>query len=326
MDYRYVGTSGLKVSELCLGTMNFGREADRDAAAEIVNAALDGGINFFDTANSYTSGESERLLGDLLHERRHDVVIATKFGNRVGTGPNDGGASRAHILRAVEDSLRRLRTDYLDVYYVHHIDPRTPAEETLSALDSLVRAGKVRYLGASNFEAWRLLESIWVSQVNHLSRYVIYQPQYSLLVRDVEEEILPVCQMKGLGVVPWAPLAGGVLSGKYHGVEGVVPGTRQAEERFGRGNNYLTPERDQIVAALVELAGELGHSPAPIALRWLLDNPLVPSVIIGARNADQVRANLHACGWRLPATARRTLSDLSRPAPRYPRDFEAGRT
>jgi len=195
IKYNQVGNSGLKVSELSLGAMTFGRETSAADAGRIVSAAIERGVNFFDTANSYANGESEKILGAALKGTRHAQIIATKFGNPIAHDANGQGASRVHILRTVEQSLRSLQTDYIDVYYVHHVDHVTPIDETLSALDSLVRSGKVRYIGASNFEAWRLLESLWVSQINGNSPYVIDQPQYNLLVRDKEDEIVPVAQL-----------------------------------------------------------------------------------------------------------------------------------
>ena len=193
MQYRNLGRSGLKVSEICLGTMTFGHSTDEAEAAAIMDAAFDAGVNFFDTANTYAKGRSEEILGELLKGRRHEAVIATKCFNPTGDGPNDSGSSRQHIMRAVEDSLRRLQTDYIDVYYLHHTDVETPLDETLRALDDLVRDGKVRYIACSNYEAWRLLESIWISDTKGLERFTAYQPQYNLVVRDIEAEIVPVC-------------------------------------------------------------------------------------------------------------------------------------
>ena len=203
MDYRRLGRSGLKVSEICLGTMTFGNGADEAEAARMVHAALDGGVNFFDTANSYVGGVSESMLGKALKARRHDAVIATKVFNPMGGRPNDSGMSRLHIKQAVEDSLKRLQTDYIDLYYIHHVDVQTPLEEMLRAFDDLVREGKVLYTGCSNYEAWRLMEALWLSESRGWVRFDAYQPQYSLVVRDIDEELVPACQAKGLGVVAW---------------------------------------------------------------------------------------------------------------------------
>src|SRR5258707_8959011 len=215
MDYRRLGRSGLKVSEICLGTMTFGNGADQDEASRMVGTALDAGVNFFDTANSYVGGVSETMLGEALKGRRQAAVVASKVLNPRGGRPNDSGMSRLHIKQQVEDSLRRLQTDYLDVYYIHHVDVQTPLEEMLRAFDDLVRQGKVRYTGCSNYEAWRLMEAMWLSDAKSLTRFAAYQPQYSLVVRDIEEELVPACALKGVGIVPWAPLAGGYLAGKY---------------------------------------------------------------------------------------------------------------
>ena len=326
MRYNYVGLSGLQVSELCLGTMTFGRESGAEEARAILDVALDAGVNFIDTANTYAKGASETLIGELLRGRRHEAVIATKFGNPVAPGANNAGASRVHIARAVEASLSRLQTDYLDIYYVHHIDEHTPLEETLRALDDLVTQGKVRYIGCSNFEAWRLLESIWISETRNLSRFVIYQPQYNLLVRDIEDEIIPVAERKQVGVVPWGPLAGGLLTGKYRDAGATIEGTRSQDgQGFSNRIPFLAPNRDAIIAALLEVAAELGRTPASVALRWLLEKPAVPSIILGARTAEQFKVNLAASGWTLPDEALKRLDEVSKPAPRYPKDSELGR-
>lgn len=323
MEHRNLGRSGLKVSELCLGTMTFGQATDAAEAERILDAGIDAGIDFIDTANTYADGASEEILGRLLRGRRHRVTLATKFANRTGPGPNDAGWSRGHVLRAVEDSLRRLGTDHIDLYYLHHVDPDTPVEETLSTLDALVRSGKIRHVAASNLEGWRLLDAIWRAETRGWEPIVAYQPQYNLLVRDIEEEILPVCRLKQVGVVPWAPLAGGLLTGKYG--TGVAPlaGSRSADgwafrDRIG----FLHPERERIVAALVETAREIGRSPAAVAIRWLVDRPEVTSVILGVRDAGQLAANLEAAGWRLDPEHAARLEAASRPLPRYPRAFE----
>ena len=202
MEYRRLGRSGLKVSEICLGTMTFGVSTDQDEATRIVNLAFDAGINFFDTADGYSIGRSEEMLGQALKGRRRESVVATKFFNPMGGGPNDSGMSRVHIMDAIEDSLKRLQMDHVDVYYIHHVDVETPLEEMLRALDDLVHQGKVRYIACSNYQAWRLCEALWISESNDLARFVCYQPQYSLVVRDIEQELVPLCLHKGLGIVP----------------------------------------------------------------------------------------------------------------------------
>ncbi len=321
MEYRRMGRSGLQVSEICLGTMTFGHGADEAEADRILGACLDAGVNFLDTANSYNGGETEVILGNLLRGRRHEVVLATKVFNPMGGGPNDSGMSRVHIMRAAEDSLRRLGTDHIDIYYLHHVDEQTPLEEALRALDDLTRQGKIRYPAVSNYEAWRLMETLWISDVRNLTRVEAYQPQYSLVVRDVEEEIVPVCAGFGLGVVVWSPLAGGYLSGKYQPGQARAAGSR-SEEGWAFPERYFHPDRNNILATLLEVAGELGRSPAQVALRWVLDQGFVTSAIVGARNQEQIADTLNAAGWGLPEAARSRLDAVSLLPPRYPRAME----
>jgi aryl-alcohol dehydrogenase-like predicted oxidoreductase len=321
MEYRRVGQSGLKVSEICLGTMTFGNGADKAEAGRIVSLALDAGVNFIDTADSYNAGVSETMLGALMANRRHEIVIATKVFNPTGPGPNDSGMSRLHIIRAIEGSLRRLNTDYVDLYYIHHVDVQTPLDEMLRAFDDLVSAGKIRYAACSNYEAWRLMESLWISDTRGFARFVCYQPQYSLVVRDIEEEIVPVCELKGLGVVAWSPLGGGFLSGKYQPGETKRTGARSAEG-WAFPIRFFTPNRDEILATLLEVANELGRSPAQVALRWVLDQSFITSVIAGARTAEQLSDNLRASGWGLPADAREKLDKVSALPHRFPRSME----
>jgi aryl-alcohol dehydrogenase-like predicted oxidoreductase len=265
---------------------------------------------------------AETLLGKALGKHRRDVVLGSKVFNPMGPGPNDSGASRAHLMRAVEDSLRRLGTDYLDLYYLHHVDVQTPLEETLRALDDLVRQGKVLYPAVSNFEVWRLMEALWLSDRHDWSRFVCYQPQYSLVVRDIEEEIVPACDLKGLGVVAWSPLGGGFLTGKYRPGQYRVEGARSAEG-WSLPERYFHAERDRILAALSTEAQSLGRSAAQVALRWVLDRPFISSAIVGARSAAQVAELLGARGWRLPDDVRTRLSTVSQLPPRYPRAMEA---
>ncbi len=260
MDYRRMGRSGLKVSEICLGTMTFGHGTDAAGAEQIVGAALEAGVMFFDTANGYNDGVSETMLGRALGKRRREAIIASKVFNPMGPGPNDSGMSRSHIMQAVEDSLRRLGTDYLDLYYIHHVDVQTPLEEMLRAFDDLVRQGKVRYTGCSNYETWRLMEAVWISDSKNLTRFEAYQPQYSLVVRDIEEELVPACALKGLGVVVWSPLAGGYLAGKYKPGQTSVAGTRSAEN-WAFPTRFFHPDREAILGELLAVAQELGRSP-----------------------------------------------------------------
>jgi aryl-alcohol dehydrogenase-like predicted oxidoreductase len=215
MEFRYMGRTGLKVSSLCLGCMTFGRETDEPTSQQIVNRFLEAGGNFLDTANVYAGGKSEEITGRAIKTRRRDLVLATKVRMVTGQGPNDGGTSRFHIMRAMEDSLRRLGTDYVDLYQIHAWDPGTPLEETLRALDDLVRQGKVRYLGVSNFAAWQIMKALGLSQLLGLARFECLQPQYSLIEREIEREFIPLCLSEGIGIIPWSPLGGGFLTGKY---------------------------------------------------------------------------------------------------------------
>src|SRR5580698_2307828 len=310
MEFRRLGRSGLKVSEICLGTMTFGHGTDTAEAERMVGAALDAGVMFFDTADGYSDGESEVMLGRALGARRRDAVIASKVFAPMGPGPNDSGMSRVHIMHAVEDSLRRLGTDYIDLYYIHHVDVQTPLEEMLRAFDDLVRQGKIRYTACSNYEAWRLMETLWISDSKGLARFESYQPQYSLVVRDIEEELVPACELKGLGMVVWSPLAGGYLSGKYRPGEQRVAGSRSAEN-WVFTVRFFHPNHEAILTEHLAVARELGRHPAQVAVRWVLERPLVASAIVGARTADQLKDTLAATGWRLPEGARERLDTVS---------------
>jgi len=321
MEYRRLGQCGLKVSELCLGTMAFGSKADKTESLRLVDLALEGGINFFDTADGYGMGASEEILGKALKGRRQQAVVATKFFNPMGPGPNDSGMSRVHIMNAMEDSLRRLQMDYVDIYYIHHVDIQTPIEEMLRALDDLVHMGKVRYIACSNYEAWRLMEALWISKAHNLAKFVCYQPQYSLVVRDIEQELVPLCLYKGLGIVPWAPLASGFLAGKYLPGQREVAGTRSAEGWAWHGR-FFASNADETLASLLEIALELGKTPSQVALRWVLEQPGVSSVIAGVRNTQQLRDNLGAAGWHLEGDPLERLNKVSWLPPRYPESFE----
>ena len=324
MEYRRLGRTGLKVSEVCLGTMTFGTEGwgiDEEQAKAIVDLALDAGVNIFDTANSYAEGRSEEILGRLVKGRRDKLIIATKVFNPMGPDINDSGTSRWHIMKAVEDSLRRLQTDYIDLYQVHHVDRETTTEERLRALDDLVRQGKVRYIGVSNEYAWRLCDAMWISETRNLVRYESLQPQYNLLTRDIEEEILPLCRDKRLGVIVWGPLAGGYLTGKYQ------PGAAPPEQtRFGQTDSmrrFFSPQADEVVATLRAVAGKLDKSMAQVALRWVLDQDGITSVIVGATSADQMRNNLACTGWTLPDDLLAELNQVSAIPARFPHSMEA---
>jgi len=247
--------------------------------------------------------------------------VATKFFNPMGPGPNDSGMSRVRIMRAIEDSLTRLQMDHVDLYYIHHVDAQTPVEEMLRALDDLVHQGKVRYIACSNYQAWRLMDALWVSEARNLARFECYQPQYSLVVRDIEQELVPLCRAKGLGVVVWSPLAGGFLTGKYRPGERQVAGTR-SEESWAYPQRFFAANADQTLAALLDVAQGLGHSPAQVAVRWVLDQPAVTAAIVGARSAAQLTDSLGAAQWQLQPGDRRRLDEVSRLPDRYPESME----
>ena len=298
MEYRTLGNSGLKISELGLGGNNFGWWADEQASIKVINRALDLGINYIDTADSYDVGRSEEFVGKALKGKRDTVLLATKFGRRMGDGPNEGGASRYYIMRALEASLRRLQTDYIDLYQMHVPDPATPIEETLRALSDLVQAGKVRYIGCTNVAGWQLSEALWTSRVHNLHSFVTVQARYNLLTRQIEAELVPCSRAYGIGVIPWGPLAGGFLTGKYE--KGAKP---PADARMAKPNNLYSPlmtdENYQKVAKLKAFAAERGHSVTELAIAWLLAKPWVSSVIAGARTPEQLSANLPATEWKL---------------------------
>ena len=323
MEYRRIGRSGLKVSEVCLGTMAFGGSVDEAGAKSLVDLAFDAGINFFDTADGYSSGRSEEILGQALKGRRREAVVATKFFNPMGPGPNDSGMSRVHIMNAIEDSLRRLQMDHVDIYTIHHVDAQTPLEEMLRALDDLVHQGKVRYVACSNYQAWRLCEALWISDANDLARFECYQPQYSLVVRDIEQELVPLCLNKGLGIVAWGPMGSGFLAGKYRPGQRQVPGTR-SESKWAWHERFFAANADETLSVLLDVAKELGRTPAQVALRWVLEQPAVSAVIAGVRTVEHLRDNAGASGWRLEGELLARLNAVSALPFRYPESFENG--
>jgi aryl-alcohol dehydrogenase-like predicted oxidoreductase len=319
---RRLGRAGIVVSELALGTMTFGREADEAVSVGLLDSFLERGGNLVDTADRYSGGESESILGRALRGRRHDVIVATKFRWSIGPGPNDSGASRRHILRAVEASLRRLQTDWIDLYQVHCWDPNTPLEETLSTLDDLVRSGKVRYLGASNFAAWQLTKALGLAALHRWEPFVAVQPQYSLLVRDIELDTIPVCRADGLGVVVWGPLGGGVLTGKYRVGKTAQTGTRAGDDLPASRmiHDRINERSAHIAAEVADIAETIGRPAGQVALNWVLYRPGVTSVLIGARDRDQLEQNLGAAGWQLSAEHRERLDRASVPRLPYPYD------
>jgi aryl-alcohol dehydrogenase-like predicted oxidoreductase len=332
MEYRNLGKTGLKVSELCLGAMTFGRECDEGLSHRILDRFAEVGGTFIDTADVYSRGRSEEIVGTWLQTRdRDDVVLATKV--RFGTDdaanrrPNRFGLSRKHIMAEVEASLSRLRTDYIDLYQVHMWDPATPLEETLSALNDLVRAGKVRYIGASNYSGGQLQRAVDMSRANGWEPFTCLQALYNLLDRELEWELLPIARAAGLGVLPWSPLRGGWLTGKYRrGMTAPPAGTRieiaDAEGWSETWERYASEFTWKVIDTLSAIGEERGKEPAQVALNWLLRRPGVTSPIIGARTMAQLESNLGAAGWSLTADEVRRLDAVStRPLP-YPYDMQ----
>jgi aryl-alcohol dehydrogenase-like predicted oxidoreductase len=333
MKYRNLGGSGVKVSTLCFGAMTFGEPdeksfmhgiaADEKTSHAMLDRAFAAGINFIDTADVYgNDGLSERVLGNWFAAagKRDQTVLATKFRFTMGDGPNRSGASRYRIVKCAEDSLRRLKTDRIDLYQNHMQDVTTPEEETLRALDDLVRAGKVLYLGCSNYAAYRMVDSHWLAKTHHLSRYVILQAQYSLLHRDIEREHVPVCREYGLGILPWSPLAGGFLSGKYKKDAPAPAGTR-LDKWKDRLAKFDTPRNWAVLDAVTAVAKEVNATVSQVALAWLLAKPQVSSVIFGARTLEQLDDNLAAGDLELPAPLVEKLDAASAYELGYPYQF-----
>src|SRR5258705_2218248 len=327
MKYATLGNTGLLVSKLCLGTMTFGdgrglfeaiSAVGQADANELVKTSIDSGINFFDTADNYTEGESEKILGQSLKNlnvARQDVVIATKVYSRVGPGRNDIGASRGHIMDGVEASLRRLQTDHIDLYQIHANDAVTPVEETIRALDTLVRQGKVRYIGCSNWQAWKIAKSLCISEFRNLARFDTLQAYYSIAGRDLEREIVPLLESEKVGLLVWSPLAGGLLSGKYSRTNQKPADSRRSEYDFP----LVDKERTwNILDVVAPIAKAHGCSHARLSLAWLLAKPVVTSVIIGAKRLDQLQDHLAAIALTLTQDELRQLDDVSALAPEYP--------
>ncbi len=297
MDYRYLGRSGLQVSVVGLGCNNFGGRIDADQTATVVNTALDLGINLFDTADVYGNrGPSEELLGRALKGRRRDAIIATKFAAQMGEGPHWSGGSRRYIYDAVEASLRRLGTDYIDLYQIHSPDTHTPVDETLRALDDLVRSGKVRYIGNSNYTPAQIVEAAWVAKTEHLTQFISAQNQYNLLDRSIEKELVSTCGRYGLGILPYFPLASGFLTGKHRPGQPAQEGTRLAGPM---GQRMLTEPNYETLTKLEAIAEGSGHSMLELAMSWLAQQPEVGSVIAGATKPEQVQSNVAAVNWKL---------------------------
>lgn len=327
MEHRFLGRTGMQVSELCMGAMTFGRETTEELSHRMLHRFVEAGGNFIDTADVYSTGKSEEVVGRWLKDKvRDDLVVATKVRFAMGEGPNDLGLSRRHILSGVEASLRRLGTDYIDLYQVHMWDDATPLEETLSTLNDLVRAGKVRYIGASNFSGWQLQKAIDLSRQMGWEILSSLQPQYNLLARSTEWELIPVCQREGLGVICWSPLRGGWLSGKYRrGMEAPPEGSRvQIAEEKGWSESWSAYNNEHtwgVIDALHEISDEIGKAPAQVAINWLLQRPGVTAPIIGARTMEQVEQNLGAAGWSLNEAQMARLDADSEIEPPYPYSF-----
>jgi len=322
MQYRKLGRTGLKVSEVSLGTMAFGRWIDEKASAEVLDTALEAGINLIDTADVYGSGmdtqdrsrfgEAEAILGKLLRGRRNDILLATKFSAHVGPGVNDGGQSRYHIYRALENSLRRLQTDHVDLYQVHVFDPDTPIEETLRALDDLVKQGKIRYLGCSNYAAWQLAKAHGISALHGLHRFESVQPEYSLITRDIERELVPFAKSEGVGIISYSPLGRGILSGKYR--QGEAP---PADSRLALGEKRLELLLEanpaySLVDKISPLAEARGWTLAQFALSWVLSQSYVTSAILGASKPEQIRDALQHVDEKLTTEELAAIDEISR--------------
>ncbi|SDC46429.1 Predicted oxidoreductase [Paenibacillus sp. UNCCL117] len=321
MNYRVLGKSGLVVSELCLGTMTFGAATNESDSIEMIDRFLERGGNFIDTANVYVSGKSEEIVGKAIRSRRSDVVLATKVRMATGSGVNQRGLSRKHIMDGVEDSLRRLQTDYIDLYQVHVWDHLTPIEETLRTLDDLVASGKVRYIGCSNFLGYQLMKSLAVSDYNRYARFISIQPQYSLVSREMDREVLPVSLEENVGVIPWAPLGGGFLTGRYK--RGQEPSEGRLSSKAGESRWELrnTEKNFRILDEVLEVAKEVDKTPAQVALNWLINKPGITAPIFGARTLEQYDDNIGAIGWKLSESQWERLDQISALPSEYPYRF-----
>lgn len=313
VQVRHLGRSGLRVSALGLGTNAFGGRATPEVSREVIAAALAHGITFIDTANNYTGGQSEAIIGEALRGRRQEAVLATKAGLVAGEGPLDRGSSRHHLMRELETSLRRLETDYIDLYQIHTFDPDTPLEETLRALDDMVRAGKVRYIGASNYHGWELMKALGLSDRLGLERFVSIQPSYSLGDRVPEQELVPLCLDQGVGLIAYFPLAGGLLTGKYRPGAPPPPDSRAAKAPAFGQRMLASAARTALAQEVAALARELSATPAQVAVAWLLRQPAVASAIAGATRVAQVEENAGALDVALDPGALARLDALSEP-------------
>ena len=326
MEYKQLGNTGVRVSELCLGTMTFGRETDEKTSREIISRFLDKGGNFIDTADIYGAvrGASEEIVGQALKGKRSKVILSTKVGFSTGSGPNDKGLSRVHIMQAIEASLRRLQTNYVDFYFVHCWDRVTPLEETLATLNELVKVGKVRYIGVSNFTAWQLMKTLGISDRYGWQRFVCLQPQYNLLVRDIERELMPLCREEKLGIVTWAPLAGGFLSGKYPFRKSLSKDgrlVRVKKEDTDSWEQRATKRSFRILKVVEEIAKKRGKKCAQVALLWICLQLGITAPIIGARTVEQLEENMGCLGWRLTQEELKALDEVGQIEEGYPYRF-----
>ncbi len=315
MQYRNIGKSGLRVSVVGLGCNNFGGRLDLERSRAVIHKALDVGITLFDTADIYGGqGASETVMGQIFGDRRKDIVLATKFGLPMDKEGVKKGASRRYIMSAIEGSLKRLQTDWIDLYQLHTPDPLTPMEETLRTLDDLVEQGKVRYVGCSNVPAWQVADAHWIAKAKGLNGFISCQDEYSLVVRKVEAELKPAAEAYGLGILPYFPLASGLLTGKYRKDAPMPPGARLTDAKgHGYFDHFLTDEKLETAAKLGDFAARHGHSLLDLAFSWLLAQPVVPSVIAGATKAEQVEANVKAADWALTPEE---LAEIDTIAPR----------
>ncbi|MBU7590936.1 aldo/keto reductase [Metabacillus halosaccharovorans] len=321
MQYKTLGKSGLLVSELCLGAMTFGKEVNEEDSINMVHRFLDQGGNFIDTADVYVGGESEKIVGKAIKERRSEVVLATKVRMRVGPHPNDFGYSRRRIMEGIDQSLKRLNTDYIDLYQLHVWDHLTPIEETIRTLDDLVSSGKVRYIGCSNFLAWQMMKGLSYSDFQNMVRFISIQPQYSLINREMDREILPLCKEENVGIIPWAPIGGGFLTGKYR--KGESPNSGRLSNGVGESSweNRANEKNFAILEAVQEIAHSLDKTPAQVALRWLLQKEEITSPIFGASSLEQFEENMGSIGWELNEEQWNQLDDISKLPSEYPTRF-----
>ena len=309
MEYRILGRTGVKVSSLCFGTMTFGREADEATSIKMFHRCRDAGINFFDTADQYAAGTSETILGKCIAEGREKIILSTKVGNPVGDDVNDGGLSRRHIISAVENSLKRLGTDYIDLYFLHIYDLKTSIEETLSALEDLQRQGKVLYAGASNWSAWQIAKAIGISELKRILRFECIQPMYNLIKRQAEVEIFPLAREENIGVITYSPLGAGLLTGKYIEKDNLIQGRILENKLYER--RYADQAYYKIAEKFVSYAKGHGFNPAALAVAWVMSNPVVTAPIVGARNLKQLEQTLAALEIEMTPEMRKEISALS---------------